>query len=482
MKRVVVIGGGISGLAAAHRLWELSRQKPDALQITLLEAGERLGGVIETRRQDGFLLEGGPDSFLSEKPAAVELCKRIGLEARLLGTREEFRRSFIYLKGRLVPVPAGFYLIAPTRLEALAGTRLLSVPGKFRALLELVIPPKKGTAEEDESVASFVRRRLGREVLDRIAQPMIAGIYSADPEKLSLRATFPRFLDLERDSGSVIRGLLRKQEGREKADREASGPRYSLFLTLRDGIGSLVDGLRRRMTGVRFRTGFSAARIERGEKWEIFSKEGERLEAESLLIAAPAPEAARLLGGVDSVLAAELSGIPYESVATVNLGFDQNELSDLPRGFGFVVPAVEKRNLIGCTFSSFKFAGRATEGKILLRLFIGGAAGRGLLQLSDSSLEQAVLRDIREILGAGNRPEFVSVRRHPSSMPQYGVGHLERVDRIFKRCEAVPGLYLAGNAYRGIGLPDCIREAEQAAERAWYHFQKCQVQSDTQIV
>ena len=409
----------------------------------------------------------------------MELCKRIGLETGLIGTREEFRRSFIYLKGRLVPVPAGFYLIAPTRLEALAGTRLLSVPGKFRALLELVIPPKRGAAGEDESVASFVRRRLGREVLDRIAQPMIAGIYSADPEKLSLRATFPRFLDLERDSGSVIRGLLRKQAGRQGADREASGPRYSLFLTLRHGIGSLVERLIERMNRVEFRTNFSVSRIERGERWKIFSGEGEKLEADSLLIATPAPEAARLLGGVDSVLAAELAGIPYESVATVNLGFDQKDLSGLPRGFGFVVPAVEKRHLIGCTFSSFKFPGRSAEGKILLRLFIGGAGQRELLQRSDSDLEQAVLRDIREILGTGNRPEFVSIRRHPASMPQYGVGHLDRVDRIFKRSDSIPGLYLTGNAYRGIGLPDCIREAEQVAERAWYHFLKCQVQSDT---
>lgn len=463
MKRAVVIGGGISGLAAAHRLWELYRQKDDSLLITVLEAKGCWGGVIETRTQNGFLTEGGPDSFLSEKPAAVELCKRIGLETELTGTREEFRRSFIYLKGRLVPVPAGFYLIAPTRLEALAGTRLLSWPGKLRALLELWIPPKRGAGLQDESVASFVRRRLGREVLERIAQPMIAGIYSADPEKLSLRATFPRFLELEKESGSVIRGLLKGQTKRRKADAEASGPRYSLFLTLRHGIGLLVEKLIERMAGVEFRTNFSVSRIEKKEKWKIVSDRGETLEADALVLAVPAPQAARLLAGSDPVLAEELAGISYESVATINLGFYRKDLIQVPPGFGFVVPAVEKRNLIGCTFSSFKYPGRAAEGQFLLRLFLGGADQRELLRLSDSNLEQAVLEVIGEILGIRHRPELVSISRHPASMPQYGVGHLERVERIFKRSDSIPGFYLTGNAYRGIGLPDCIREAEETA-------------------
>lgn len=458
-----MIGGGISGLAAAHRFWELSRQKGASLQITVLEAKGRWGGVIETQSRGGFLIEGGPDSFLSEKPAAVELCKRIGLETELTGTREEFRRSFIYLKGRLVPVPAGFYLIAPTRLEALAGTRLLSWPGKLRALRELWIPPRRGAGLQDESVAGFVRRRLGREVLERIAQPMISGIYSADPEKLSLRATFPRFLELEKESGSVIRGLLKGQTKRRKADAEASGPRYSLFLTLRHGIGLLVEKLIERMAGVEFRADFSVSRIEKQETWKIVSDRGEALEADALVLAVPAPEAARLLAGLDPVLAEELAGIPYESVATINFGFHQKDLSKLPLGFGFVVPAVEKRNLIGCTFSSVKYPGRAAEGRTLLRVFLGGVKSRELLRLPDSELERTILQDLQEILGVRNRPELVSISRHPASMPQYGVGHLERVARIFKQADSIPGLYLTGNAYRGIGLPDCIREAEETA-------------------
>lgn len=233
----------------AHRLTELSRGSQEPLRITLLEAKERFGGVIESRTLNGYQLEGGPDSFISEKPAAVELCRRLGLESEITGTREEFRKSFIYLHRRLIPVPTGFYLIAPTRILAVAETPLLSWGGKLRMLLDLVLPPLKETG--DESVASFIRRRLGEEALERIGQPMIAGIYSADAEHLSLEATFPRFLELERQYGSVIKGMLARKAG--GAERKASGPRYSLFLTLKSGLGKLVETLEAKMPKVEFR-------------------------------------------------------------------------------------------------------------------------------------------------------------------------------------------------------------------------------------
>lgn len=458
-QRVVIIGGGISGLALAHRLTELNRQRKRPCQVALLEAKDRWGGVIESRTFNGYRLEGGPDAFISEKPAALELCRRLGLESEIISTRPEFRKSFIFLKNRLVPVPAGFYLIAPTRISAAAQTPLLSWGGKLRMLLDLVIPPLK--ADGDESVAGFIRRRLGREVLERIGQPMIAGIYSADPENLSLEATFPRFLELERQYGSVLKGMLARQTG--GAERRASGPRYSLFLTLKSGLGKLIETLKEKMPEAEFKSSSPVVRLERGGGWTVELKGGERLTGDALCLAVPAPVAKRLLAPVAPALAAELAGVPYASVATVNFGFQKKNFSRPFEGTGFVVPAIEKRKLIGCTCSSQKFSGRSPEDSLLLRAFVGGSLGREVFDLDDCRLTEAVLGELRQITGVRGTPEFVTVHRYPESMPQYQVGHLKRVASIEERLKSYSGLFLTGNGYRGIGLPDCIREAERCA-------------------
>ena len=405
-------------------------------------------------------MEGGPDAFISEKPWAMDLCKRVGLEDQLIGTRQEFRRSFVYQKGKLVPVPTGFYLMAPRNLASLFQAPLLSFFGKLRMACELFIPPKK--EKGDESVASFVRRRFGREALEKIGQPMIGGIYTADPESLSLQATFPQFLQMEEKYGSVIRAL---DAEKNKAHQEASGPRYGLFLTLKNGMEHLIAAIIRKMPEVVISSGKAVSKIGRdNNKWNIQLENGEKLEADAICLAVPAFQAAKLTRPFDAMLARELEKIPYESSATVNMVFDRKDIPHALDGFGFVVPASEKRKIIGCTFVNVKFPGRATENKILLRVFMGGALGPRILDASDADLESTALAEIQEILKISKLPEKVLMRRYPRSMPQYEVGHLQTVATIEESVKKHPGFYLTGNAYRGIGLPDCVRQAEKAAK------------------
>jgi oxygen-dependent protoporphyrinogen oxidase len=444
---VVIIGGGISGLAAAHRLSE------QQVQVTILEASHRLGGTIQTEERDGFLLERGPDSFISEKPQAVELAKRLGIESRLVQTNEQFRRSFIVRDGRLRPVPEGFQLLAPSRLWPFITSDIFSVAGKARMAADLLLPRKSTNGVNDESLASFVRRRLGVEALDRMAQPMVGGIYTADPETLSLRATLPRFLEMEREHRSLILAMLRQGRAQKAG---TSGARYSLFLSFDRGMQVLVDALAQQIKAdIRLNT--RAVALKRG--WTVVTSEGEEIKADKICIALPAYHAATLLQGH---LAEKLRQIKYASTATINLAYRRSAITHPLNGFGFVVPFIEKRSLIACTFSSVKFSGRAPEGHVLLRAFAGGALQPDIFALED--MEVRVEADLRELLGITEDPLFVEVAKWKDSMPQYEVGHLERVNEIEKLANDLPGLTLAGNAYRGAGIPDCIRSGQTAAE------------------
>lgn len=461
-RKVIIIGGGISGLATAYRLSELARQGSFPLEITLLEARSRLGGVIETKSQKGFLLEGGPDSFISEKPAALELSKRLGLIRDVIGTNEEFRRSFIYKNGRLVRVPEGFYLIAPSQVSAFLQTPLLSWATKLRMGCELFIPKRPGGG--DESVASFVRRRFGETTLREVAQPMIGGIYTADPERLSLEATMPQFLEMERHYGSVIRGLFaRKKLGKKNTSRTASGPRYSLFLSYRNGMEQLTQTLVSKLPEVRFKVSSPAASLRRSAGWEVVTQQGDVLFSDAVCVALPAQHAARLLVEPAPSLSRDLAAIPYESVATVNLAYRRQDIPHSLRGFGFVVPAFTRRKIVACSFSSVKFEGRAPEGMVLLRAFVGGALHREVYALEDEALVRTVKEELHHYLGIEKDPAFTVVSRYPETMPQYQVGHLSHVASIRSQLVAFPGLYLAGNAYNGIGVPDCVKSAEFAA-------------------
>ncbi len=463
MKKVVIVGGGISGLALAHRLTELGQEKNASLDITLLEAANRFGGVIETFFQDGFLMEAGPDSFISEKPAALDLCRRLGLEGEVIGTQNEFRRSFILGNNKLIPVPEGFYLVSPTSIRSLIRTPYLSWMGKLRMALELFIPPR--SSEQDESVGSFVRRRFGREALEKIGQPMIGGIYSADPDRLSLEATMPRFREIEKEYGSLIRGFGAREKRR--AEREASGPRYSLFLSLQGGMSRLVETLIERMSAVHFHSATAVSRIEREGKggWKIFTQSGQIFEADILCLATGAPRSAALLRPVAEDLSSLLFQIPYESVATLNLGYRRGQIQHELNGFGFVVPATEEKSFVGCTFSSVKYPGRSKADQVLLRAFIGGAFHRDTYALDDRSIIRSVKGELEEILSIQGEPASLHFERYHDAMPQYQVGHRKRIEQIAEKVQGIQGLYLTGNAYEGIGIPDCIRHAEDAAAR-----------------
>ena len=482
MKRVVIIGGGITGLAAAHRLLELHG---GSIDLTLLESGNRLGGIVQTEERDGFLLERGPDSFISEKPAALNLVQRLDLSSRLIETNDQHRRSFVVRRGRLRPVPEGFHLLAPARVWPFLKSDIFSWPGKARMALEVLLPRRalNGRAEstDDESLADFVRRRFGREALERMAQPMVGGIYTADPEKLSLRATMPRFLDMERDSRSIIRALIRGSGptvregiGRSPTVREGSdtsGARYSLFLSFDRGMQVLTDALAAQVSKravIQLDTTVdSLARVpeEQSASWQVKTSSNETLIADAVCLALPAHASAGLLRVVDANLAAELDGISYASSATINLAYKREDIPHALDGFGFVVPFIERRSIIACSFSSVKFARRAPEGGVLLRAFAGGALQPEMHELSDGEMLARVRGDLRDLLGIHAPPLFAEVSKWARSMPQYHLGHLERVQRIERCAAALPGLVLAGNAYRGLGIPDCIRSGEAAADQ-----------------
>jgi protoporphyrinogen/coproporphyrinogen III oxidase len=448
-KRIAVIGGGISGLAAAHRLFELGVEKS---QVTLIEASGRLGGTLESKHRDGFLVERGPDSFISEKPEAIALARRLGLESRLIQTNEQFRRSFIVRNGRLRPVPEGFQLLAPSRVWPFITTDIFSFAGKLRMAADLLLPRENGN--EDESLASFVRRRLGREALERMAQPMVGGIYTADPETLSLRATLPRFLDMEKNHRSVILAMMR--QGQKSG---TSGARYSLFLSFDSGMETLVDALASTIPNVRLNTRIKELGFESGT-WLLRSETGLTIEADALCLAVPAYVAARLLENINSRVASQLGVIRYASTATINFAYPRAAIKHPLNGFGFVVPFIEKRSLLACTFSSVKFAGRAPDDHVLLRAFAGGALQPEMFDDPGPRVE----KDLGQLLGITGKPLFTEIAKWERSMPQYEVGHLDRIQAIENEVGQLKGLALAGNAYRGAGIPDCIRSGEAAAE------------------
>lgn len=473
-KHVVVIGAGISGLTAAYRAQQAGAR------VTLVESSAHTGGVLHTEKRDGFLLELGPDCWVSNKPAGMALAHELGLDSDIIGTaggNEKLRQSFILHEGKLTPIPQGFFLLAPTSIEALRGASVLSWAGKLRVARELFI--KARTDGADESLASFMERRFGREALDRIAQPMVAGIYTADPAKLSLKATFPQFMDMEREFGSVLRGM--RKRAKEMHAHKAAGPRYGLFVTLKGGVQALPDALAGKLAKGAINANTRAVKIERdGAKWrvEIEPVEAPRsagalhsgtlgnaamaLSADAVIIALPTHAAARLLNGVKPELARELAGVSYANSAVVNLAFERGQIAHDLNGMGFVVPHVEKREIVACSFSSVKFEGRAPAGKVLLRAFMGGALLPQQADYSDAQLIETALRELTQILGIKGAPLLAVAARHKASMAQYEVGHLERLARIEALAAPLVGLKLIGNGYHGIGIPDCIARANEA--------------------
>ena len=470
-KDIIVIGGGISGLAAAHRLTELSRTGSTAYRVTLLEASDRLGGVIATEHADNLLLELGPDSYITDKPAALRLCERLGLADRLIAPQQGGLKLYTVHRGALEPLPEGFLLMAPTRVGSVLQSPVFSWSGKLRMALEPLIPRRSHGG--DESLASFVRRRLGREVLERVAQPLIGGIYASDPEALSLAATMPRFPEMERSHGSVILGSRRAQRRRAQAADE-TGARWSLFVSIDGGMEVLVRRIEEALGPGVARLGETVRELSwnpDARRWRVDTGHA-GLEADAVICTLPAFAAARALTTLDSELAGELGAIPFSSTATVNLAYRRSDIAHPLDGYGFVVPHVERRKIMACTFSSVKYAGRAPEDIALLRCFAGGALQPDMLDQPDEALEAQVREDLEALLGISGTPILCRTTRYPDCMPQYNVGHLDRVERIETRLQQFPTLALAGKSYRGVGIADCIASGEAAAEGMVEHLSR----------
>lgn len=459
-RQIAVIGGGISGLSAAHRLAELD----PTCRITILEAGSRLGGVISTLHEDGYQVEQSADNFITTVPWAVSLSKRIGLGDALIHTNPTHRHTFVVRKGRLCKLPDGFLMMAPTRMWPLAVTSILSPWGKLRAGLEYFIPA--GTDDADESMASFVRRRLGREVFDRLVEPLVSAVYAADMERLSLDATLPQFREMEREYGSLIRAMRRRMAASRATARD-SGARYSMFVTPREGLSSMVAAVAARLPADTARLGTRVEQIARGDdgRWLVTMAGGNAEPFDGLIVAAPSDEAARLLRGVDAGLASHLERIEHSGTAIISVGYQRGQVGHPLDGMGVCIPAIENSPILACSFSSQKYAHRAPDGHVLLRIFAGGARHAELAVMDDDRLRQILLDELQKLLRIQGPPAYCNIAHWPRTMPQYHVGHKQLVGQIEARVATLPGLALAGNAFHGVGIPHCIHSGEMAAER-----------------
>ena len=443
---VAVIGGGIAGLAAAYEL------QLRGLDVRLLEASPRLGGVIHTERTDGWVIDAGPDALLAQKPAAVELCRELGLGDRLISTRLP-RTAYVLRDGRLRPLVEGSFLGFPVGVGALARSSLFTWPGKLRMACEVVVPRAH---RGDESIASFTRRRFGTEALDYLGEPLLAGIHAGDAERLSMQALFPRLVDAERRAGSVLRSL--------RALHVTPSPKGA-FLSLPGGLGELVDTLSLALRLGTVRLSASVTELRRARMFTIESRDAS-LQARAVILAVPAYAAAGLLRGVDTALAAFCDAVPYASTATVAFGYRRDQVRRPLDGSGYVVPRVERNPLLAATWVTSKWPGRAPDGYVLLRGFLGGGRDPHRLDRTDEELIRVTHDALAATLGIEGDPVVTRLCRFPRQSPQYEVGHLQRVASIEQRLASVPGLFLAGSGFRAIGIPDCIADGQGTAARA----------------
>lgn len=460
-KRAAIVGGGIAGLAAAYRLRQI---EPD-LSVTLIESDTRLGGKIVTDRVDGFVIEGGPDTFLSYKPRGIGLCRELGLEDRLHGTNAKIRRTYVLRNGELYELPEGLTGLIPSRFGPMVKSGLISPLGKMRMGLDYFIPPRSENG--DESLASFVERRLGREMYDRLIEPLLSGIYAGNGEELSLEATFPQLRQIELEHGSLIKGMLAGKRKEPPTNGHRPGARkWSAFVTPTTGLAEIVEALAARLSGVEIRLGTRVTRVSTNSSGYVLKlTDGESLQAAAVILATPAYASADLVADLDPQLAGTLKSIPYVSTATVSVAY---ALSDIPHpldGYGYIIPSAEGRSILACTWTSTKFPHRAPDGYGLIRAFIGRAGQEDVLDRSDADLLQLVQEELRTMLGITAPSMLHRIFRWPKAMPQYTLGHLERLGEIEQRSAHHPGLFVAGNAYRGIGIPDCIASGEAAAEQ-----------------
>lgn len=489
-RRIAVLGGGISGLAAAYTLAR-ARQGGALVEELLIEGKNRLGGVIRTERVEGFVIEAGPDSFLAEKPQAAALCRELGLGDALLGSNDRRRRTYILHRGRLVPLPDGLMFLVPTRLWPMVTTRLLPLRSKLAMAAELFTSPFSDQ-NTDETVASFVRRHFGDAMLENIADPLLAGVYGGDSAALSVRSVLPRFWEMERKYGSLTRATLKAMRQRRVSNAAPAGlnsldsagtgespvRQLPLFMTLKGGLEELTEKLaghleesrvhlRQRVMAIARAPCVPGCVADSGSRRYLLRCDGNvAYDVDAVVLAMPTHECSRLLSSLDPALSELLGAVPYSSSLTVSLAYNVGAKQQLPPGFGFLVPQKEKRRMLACTFVHAKFDHRAPEGKVLLRCFLGGSRDPEVLNLSDQEIVAIVRQELKEILSFIAEPLFYRVHRWPSSMAQYVLGHAERMKAIEKQLEHHPGVFLAGNAYSGIGISDCVRTGRAAAEGA----------------
>lgn len=459
-RRFIVIGGGISGLSAAYKLSTECGRMNMPTEVLLFEASARLGGCISTYNLDDTILELGPDAFITDKPAGLDLCRKLGIENRLVKTNDGHRRTFVARNNKLHPVPEGFLLMAPTEIRPFFESPLFSWEAKLRMVAELFVG--KSSPDADESLKQFTERRLGKEVFERVVQPLVGGIYTADPSKLSLKAALPRIAALEQKYGSLVRGLTAT---RKKSSKD-SGARYSMFVSFDQGMSVLVNALGEALPAGCVQTHKLVSRIrpsKYGHGWEVECSDGRRVNCDGVVVATAAYHASDMLVELSPTLSRELRSIEYASSAVLNLIYRRADIPHALDGFGFVVPTTENRSILACSFTSVKWNGRAPDDRVMLRVFVGGALQPDVYDMTDEQIECLAWEDLHTYLGIEAIPLMSVIARYPRGMPQYNVGHLKRIATIDSEVDRFPGIALAGNAYRGVGIPDCISSGESAA-------------------
>ncbi len=521
-KHVIIIGGGIAGLSTAYHVQEDAHAAGLPITYTLLEDDTRVGGKIKTEHVDNFVIDGGPDCFLSRKPWAIELCRKLGLNDDLMGTNDDRRKTFVLNRGKLTPLPDGVMLVIPTKFMPFATSNLISWPGKMRMGMDLLIPPRSDTS--DETVGDFVRRRLGQEALDKIAEPLMSAIHISDPEYQSLLGSFPLFRTMEQKHGSLIRAMLAQRKAAitskvngvggllnvspDKvmydsvrqitrlvgvtlpseppkspnsmhngesfyAKSAGSAAPLPMFMTLRQGLGQMVDAVAQALTDGQVCMGKRVVRVEHVDvppdsdepRYHVHTADGDTFTADAVVLATPSYVSADLLKSIHPQLVDALLGIPYVTTATVSMGFQFEDIGRPFDGFGFVIPRKEHRQITGCTWTSTKFNHRTPSDRLLLRCFIGGPGHEELAELPDDELVAMARKELQAIMGLNAAPVLTRVFRWSKANPQYLVGHLDRVREIHAMCDSLPGMVVTGSAFDGVGVPDCIHQGQKAAKK-----------------
>jgi oxygen-dependent protoporphyrinogen oxidase len=472
MSKIIIIGGGIAGLTAAVHLKAGAKVYGKELDVLVLEKGNRVGGKILTEKVGDFLVEGGPDSFLPEKVQTVQLAKQLGLESEMLPSNDQYKGTFIYSRGKLRSLPEGVMLMVPTMFRPMVTSTLISWPGKLRMGMEMFIPKRR--LQGDESLASFVTRRLGRECLEKIAEPLVAGIHTSNPDNMSVMATFPRFLQMEQKSGSLIRGMLAAMKHRPHATlsgpvkaKSGGAPKMTYFMSFRNGMQTLSQACADYLGKDAIRTGTTVDAIEpRGKGYAVILSGGKVVEADQVMLCTASYDAAEMIKGFAPEAAAQMQKIEWSSSANVSVAFRRSDIKVPLKGFGFIIPKIESRKINAATFSSIKWSYRAPDDMVMLRAFVGGGNREDLVfDLDDPAMVQNVLNELDIILGLKAEPQLAKVYRWYKAMPKYTVGHLDRMDLLDRTIAEHPGISLLGCSYRGIGIGGCVQEAQIAAEK-----------------